>query len=90
MKKILLEYLNKSVGINLFKPNKIEPAEIKCLEDDYFTVYNESTDNLHHIPYSSIVEILENPKGVTTGFLEHNSEWVFVIKLGHVLEYLPE
>lgn len=90
MKQILLKYMNKKVGINLTKPFHIESATLVNVEFDYFSIKNDQEGNIHHFSFNSIVQIIENEDGVNVGgFFTHKETYPVIIKVGHILEYIP-
>jgi hypothetical protein len=89
MKRILEKYLNKEVGINIEKAFRFESVRITAVEDDYFSIVDENQSYTHHFSYHCIVQIIENDDGVDVGgFLSHK-HFNVVIKVGHVMEFLP-
>lgn len=90
MKSILHKFLNKEVGINLDKPFHIQKATLVAVEADYFSVMNNDGDNLHHLSYNAIIQLIENPDGVRVGgFMQHKELYPLIIKVGHIVEYVP-
>ncbi len=89
MKSILAKYLNKEVGINSEKACRLESAQIVAVEDEYFSIVDENQSYTHHFSYHSIVQIIENDGGVDVGgFLSHK-HFNVVIKVGHIIEFVP-
>ncbi|MCH7880081.1 MAG: hypothetical protein IIB69_00645 [Proteobacteria bacterium] len=89
MKRILAKYLNKEVGINIEKAFRFEPAQVIAVEDDYFSIVDEKQSYTHHFSYHSIVQIIENDSGVDVGgFLTHR-HFNVLIKVGHIIEFVP-
>lgn len=89
MKCILAKYLNKEVGINIEKAFRFESAQVVAVEDNYFSVVDEIQSYTHHFSYHSIVQIIENDGGVDVGgFLSHK-HFNVVIKVGHIIEFVP-
>jgi len=89
MKRILANYLNKEVGINIENAFRFESAQVVAVEDDYFSVIDENQSYTHHYSYNCIVQIIENDSGVDVGgFLSHK-HFNVVIKVGHIIEFGP-
>ena len=89
MKSILAKYLNKEVGINIEKAFGFESALITAVEDDYFSVVDEKKSYTHHFSYQCIVQIIENDGGIDVGgFLTHK-HFNVIIKVGHIIEFIP-
>ena len=89
MKRILAKYLNKEVGINIEKAYQFESAQVIAVEDDYFSIVDENHSFTHHFSYHCIVQIIENDGGVDVGgFLSHK-HFNVVIKVGHIIEFVP-
>ncbi len=89
MKSILAKYLNKEVGINIEKAFGFESARITAVEDDYFSVVDENKSYTHHFSYQCIVQIIENDGGIDVGgFLTHK-HFNVIIKVGHIIEFIP-
>ena len=89
MKSILEKYLNKEVGINIENAFRFESARVTAVEDNYFSVVDEKQSYTHHFSYNCIVQIIENDIGVDIGgFLSHK-HFNVVIKVGHIMEFVP-
>jgi hypothetical protein len=89
MKLILQKYLNKEIGINIENAFRFEPAHIVAVEEDYFSVVDETKSYTHHYSYHCIVQIIENDNGVDVGgFLSHK-HFKMVVKVGHIIEFGP-
>jgi len=90
MKRILDNYLNQEIGINIERPLRIDSATLTEVNDDYFTVVDENKGYNHHFSYESIVQIIEHPDGIDVGGLfEHKKHFNLVIKVGHIPEFTP-
>lgn len=90
MQSILNKYLQKQIGINLDKAFHLQKVVLVAAEDDYFSIMSRSDDCLHHFPYSAIVQVIENPDGVPIGgFLQHKEVYALVVKVGHIMDYVP-
>jgi hypothetical protein len=89
MKCILAKYLNKEVGINIEKAFRFESAQVIAVEDNYFSVVDEIQSYTHHFSYHSIVQIIEKDSGIDVGgFLSHK-HFNVIIKVGHIIEFVP-
>ncbi|MCO8123836.1 hypothetical protein NHH03_18975 [Stieleria sp. TO1_6] len=90
MKDLLLSHLNSKIGINANRAYRIDEAELIAVEDQYFTVKSDEDGITYHVPYFNIVKLMEHPEGVVVGglFQQHRS-FPFVVKIGHVVEYVP-
>ncbi len=90
MKSILEKYQSAEVGINLSKAFNLEKATLTSVHEEYFSIMGRQGSCLHHFPYSAIVQLIENPDGVQVGgFLQHKECYALVIKVGHLVEYVP-
>jgi len=90
MKKILLPYLGKTIGINFERAFKIEAAELCAVEEQYFSIVDGNKGYTHSFPYNGVVQIIENPEGIEIGGLfTHKENFPVVVKVGHLVEYLP-
>ena len=90
MKDILARHLNTEIGVNIIKPMHVDPVKLVAVHEDYFSVENEHDGNTYHLPYLNIVKIIENPNGVTVGGLfKQHKKYPFVVKIGHLVDYLP-
>ena len=90
MQSILEKYQSTEIGINLSKVFQLEKATLTGVQGDYFSIMGKHDSCLHHFPYSAIVQLIENPDGVQTGgFLQHKECYALVIKVGHLVEYVP-
>ncbi len=90
MKNLLQKHVGTEIGINVIRAYRIDSATLMAVQDEYFTVKTDTDDNLYHIPMTNIVKVVENADGVNTGglFKQHKSH-PLVIKIGHVVEYVP-
>ncbi len=90
MKDLLQPHVGSEVGINILRAYRIDSAKLIAVHDNYFTVESEKDSNTYHIPMTNIVKVMENADGVNIGglFLQHKSH-PLVIKVGHVVEYVP-
>lgn len=90
MKRILDNYLEQEIGINIERPLRIDSATLKMVTDSYFSVVDENKGYLHHFSYHSIIQIIEHPEGIDVGGLfEHKKHFNLVIKVGHIPEFTP-
>ena len=90
MKDILQPWLKQTIGCNIFRHHHIEPVQLVKITDEYFSIIDNSQGNTHHMPYHSIVQIISNDQGVTTGGLfEHKQTFALIIKIGHAMEFVP-
>ncbi len=90
MKTVLENYLGKEVGINYEKPFKIDAAKLVHVADDYFSIVDDDKGYTHHFAWASIVQIIENADGVDIGgVFSHKQHFSVVVKVGHILEYVP-
>lgn len=90
MKTVLETYLNQEVGINYEKPFKIDAAKLVRIEEDHFSIVDDDKGYTHHFAFSSIVQVIENADGVDVGgVFSHKQHFPVVIKVGHILEYVP-
>jgi hypothetical protein len=90
MKRILDNYLEQEIGINIERPLRIDSVTLKLVTDSYFTVVDENKGYQHHFSYTSIVQIIEHPEGIDVGGLfEHKKHFNLVIKVGHIPEFTP-
>ena len=90
MKELIGKQLGNEIGINLHSAHRIESARLVAAEQDYFSVQGGDDANLFHIPYVNIVKVIENPAGVSvSGFFKSHKTHPFVVKIGHVVEYVP-
>lgn len=90
MKTILDNYLQQEIGINIERPLRIDSATLKAVNEDFFSVVDESKGYTHHFSYHSIVQIIEHPDGIDVGGLfEHKKHFNLVIKVGHIPEFTP-
>ena len=90
MKKLVEPQLGNEIGINIHSAHRIESATLLAAEEDYFSVRSGYDANVFHVPYVNIIKVIENPEGVTvSGFFKRHKTHPFVIKIGHVVEYVP-
>jgi len=90
MKSILQQYENMEIGINFEKPFRIEAAKLIQVADDYFSILDLQKGYTHHFSYRSIVQIIEHDNGVEVGgFFTHKDNHKIVVKVGHIIEYIP-
>ncbi|OYP36733.1 hypothetical protein [Rhodopirellula sp. MGV] len=90
LKELIGRQINQEVGINIHGAHRIDTAEILSAADEYFSVKMEQDNNVYHVPYTNIVKVIENPSGVVvSGFFKSHHSHPMVIKIGHVVEYVP-
>ena len=90
MRKVLQEHIDKTIGINCEKPFKVESAKLIYVGDDYFSIVDSKKGYTHHFTYFSIVQITEGPTGIDVGGLfSHKDSFSIVVKVGHILQYVP-
>ncbi len=90
MKDLIQRYVGQLIGANVVKPHSVEPVTIIAARDEYFTVKSDASDDLYHLPYLNIVKVIENEKGITIKELFHRKHtYTLVIKVGHLIEYVP-
>jgi hypothetical protein len=90
MKDILANYIDHEIGINVERPMRIDPAILKSVHDDYFSVVDESKGYTHHFFFHNIIQVMEHPNGVDVGGLfEHKKHFSLVIKVAHIPEVMP-
>ncbi len=90
MKGILEKYLDDEIGINYEKPFRIEAVTLVGVEKNYFSVFDHNNGYTHHFSYHSIVQIIEHQGGIDVGgFFTHKKHHTVVVKVGHLMEYVP-
>jgi hypothetical protein len=90
MRKVLEKYLDKEIGINCVKAFYIESAKLVDLNDEYFSIIDHRNGYTHHYSYRSVVQIIEHPSGIEVGgMFTHKVNYSVVVKVGHLLEYVP-
>ena len=90
MKSILEKHVGQQIGLNVNRPFHIEALQLVAVHEAYFSVSPEKNGDLYHIPYANIVRIAENPEGVLIGGLFHQKKrYPLVVKIGHIVEYVP-
>ncbi len=90
MKSILEPWVGEEIGCNISKPFHVDPVLLEAVTDDYFVVVDQMAGNHHYLAWQAIVKIMTNDDGVKTGGLfEHKKSFPIVVKVGHILEYVP-
>ena len=90
MNDVLAKYVGKEVGINLDKSHHLDAAELIAVHADYFTLRSAVDGHLHHVMYSNIMQVIEDPDGVEIRHLfTSNERFQLVIRIGHVVAYTP-
>ena len=90
MRSVLARYLDKDIGINFEKPFRIESARLVEVSDEYFSIIDHHKGYTHYFAFSSIVQIIEDIRGVEVGgFFTHKDNHCIVVKVGHIIEYIP-
>ena len=90
MKELLKIYLNSEIGVNIIKPLLVDSVTLIAVHEDYFTVKHELDGNTYHLPFLNIVKIIENPDGVSVGgIFRQKKKFPMVIKIGHLVDYMP-
>ncbi len=91
MRDIFERYVGKEIGMNVDKPFHLESFTVALVTDSYFTVSQETNNNLTHIPYQNIIRVLENElEGILVGGLFHQKKhYPLVVKIGHYVTSVP-
>ena len=90
MKAILEKYVGSEIGINIERPLVVESVRLTAVCDGHFSVHREKDGNIYHIPFTNIVKACENAEGVVISSLfKHTQTYSLVVKIGHVVAYLP-
>ena len=90
MRQVLEKYIGKEIGINCVKAFHIESAKLVELADEYFSIIDHRNGYTHHYSYRSVVQIIEHPSGVEVGgMFTHKVKHLVVVKVGHLIEYVP-
>lgn len=90
MKALMTKYLGRVVGINLERSLHFDAAELVAAHDQYFSVRSPADGHVHHIVYTNVVQVIEDPDGVEIRHLFTATErFELVIKIGHVVTYVP-
>ena len=89
MKEVLTRYIGKTIGVNLEKTHHIDAAELVTVGDDSFSVHSSSDGHLHHVMYTNVVQVIEDPDGVEVRHLfTANERFDLIIKIGHIVAYV--
>lgn len=89
MNRILDNYLEQEIGINLEGPLHIDAAILSAVNSSFISL-TTARGYVHHIPHRSILEIIEHSEGIEVGGLfEHKQRFNLVIKIKHVSAYTP-
>ena len=91
MRDILEPYVGNEIGTNARKPYNLDPYTLVAVTDSYFTVKQEKNSTLVHVPYKNIVRILQNEteKIHVGGLFTHKHDFRLIVKIGHVVTYVP-
>ncbi len=89
MQDILHKHLSNEIGINLERPHKIDAAVLITADQQFFSVIDADQGYTHHLPYSSIVQVIEHPDGIDVGGLFEHKKFNLIIKVGHIHEFSP-
>ena len=90
MREILKKYVGEEIGINIERPFRIDPVKITFAGDDHFSVQDHDREYTHHFSYQSIAQIIENEGGIDIGGLfTHKKHFSVIVKIGHIVEYIP-
>jgi len=90
MKSVLEPWVGEEIGCNISKPFHVDPVTLEAVTDSYFVVIDHFAGNHHYVSYNAIVKIMAKEGGVSTGGLfEHRKSFPLVVKIGHILEYVP-
>jgi hypothetical protein len=90
VKELLVQFMDREVGINYLRPHHIDPATIIAVADRYFSIQGKWDDSLHHYPYSNIIQIAEKEGGIEIGGpFTHKHRYDVVIKIGHLVDVVP-
>ena len=90
MRDLIERYTGQTIGANVVKPHNVEPVTVTAVAEDYFTLQAGGSDDLYHVPFLNIVKVIENEQGITIKELFHRKHtYKLVIKIGHLIEYVP-
>lgn len=90
MKELIERYVGQTIGANAVRPHSVEPVTVIAAHRDYFTVQPEGSSDLYHLPYLNLIKVIENPEGITIKEFFHRAHtYLLVVKLGHMVEYVP-
>lgn len=60
------------------------------VNENYFSISDHNKGYTHHFSYQAVVQIIEHDGGIDIGGLfTHNKHHTVVVKVGHLMEYLP-
>ena len=91
MKDILERYVGKEIGVNANKPFHIDSYLLESVEDLYFSVCQEKSSSRTHIPYHSIIRIIEDQTGGihVGGLFQQKKDFPLVVKVAHYVTTVP-
>jgi hypothetical protein len=90
LRALLEPHLDTEIGVNIAKALHIDGVKLIAVHDEFFTVHFEHDGNTYHVPYLNVVKILENPEGVSVGGLfKHRKAFPIVVRIGHMVDYIP-
>ena len=90
MKQVLQNHIGNIIGLNYEKPFKIEAVKLVNCAEDYFTIVDTHKGYTHHFSYTSVIQVIENKGGIDVGGLfTHKEHFDVVVKVGHLLQYVP-
>ncbi len=87
MQEIIARYMDREIGINLDNPFKFRAARVLAVEAAHISVQGTGDSHIHHFPWSSIVQLIEDASGVEIHHLFQQADsFPLVIKVRHLQE----
>ncbi|WP_371228210.1 hypothetical protein [Roseovarius sp. 2305UL8-3] len=79
------------VGVNVHGSSKIETVVLKEVGSDHFTIFDDADETTYIFPFSQVVHIAVNPKGVSEGrfLFRMKTKCKLFIKLSPAIEFVP-
>ena len=86
MKEVLENHVGTTIGINIERVHHIDAVELLTVLDSHFSVRSSTDQHVHHIPYSNVLKVIEDDKGVEIRHLfTANERFNIIVKIGHVV-----
>ena len=85
MKQVLEKHIGTSMGINIEQVYHFDAVELLSVCDTYFSVRSSTDQHVHHIPYSNVLEVIEDEKGFEVrDVFTANERFSIIVKIGHI------
>jgi hypothetical protein len=83
IREILKKYEGRDIGINYDSPTEIKGANLVKVGDDLFSIVIIGDRLMKSYPFGSIISVIEDMNGVSSGDKEEKSTFSIIIQVYH-------